>query len=141
MFCHLPKHEPVAFSRIMIVSKDEEMFVPVPVGIGRGEERRKQVDECLAAALTKLAPERNLPTVAVSLRDLLRPRVYDDRQGNIPGRQQVGQRPNVLQGSRDAAVNSERLIGITDVEARNGPADAGVISVDRPSPVAEKGLD
>ena len=69
----------------MIVSENEEVLVPVLVGISRGEESRKQVDERLAPALTEIAPERNLPAVTIALRDLLRPGIDHDGQGNIPG--------------------------------------------------------
>lgn len=141
MSCNLHEHEPVATRREMIVSENEEMFIPILVGISGGEEDRKQVYERLATPLTELAPQGNLPTVTIPLRKLLRPRVYDDRQGNIPSRQQFGQSPHVLQGSRDTTLNSKRLITTAGVEARNRPADAGVIGIDRPSPVAEKGLN
>src|SRR5258705_3747933 len=141
MSCDLHKHEPVASCREMIISENEEMFIPILVGISGGEEDRKQVYERLTTTLTELAPQGNLSTVTIPLRKLLRPRVDDDRQGNIPSRQQFGQSPHVLQGSRGTPLNSKRLITIADVEARNRPADAGVIGIDRPSPVAEKGLN
>src|SRR6266436_8155067 len=141
MFRKLPKHQPVAIDREMIISENVEMFVPILVGVSRGEENRIQIYECLATVRTEIAPERNLPAVAIALCDLLRPGVNHDRQGNFPRRQQVAQRPHVLQRSRDAAAHTKRLIAIADVEAGNRPTDAGVIGVDRPPPVAEKGLN
>src|SRR5260370_16019884 len=110
MSCKFMNNEPVAGCRVMIVTENVEMCVPVLVGVSGGEDDRKQVDECLAAAGAKIAPERDLPAVAIALRDLRRPGVNHDRQGDIAGCQQVAQRPHVLQGPGDAAFNAERLI-------------------------------
>src|ERR1700687_2640823 len=106
MTCDLAKHEPVAGRREMKVAQNKEMLIPFLVGIGGGEEGRKQVDKRLAPALTKLAPEGDLAAVAVALRDLLRPGVNDDGQGNIPGREQIVQRPHVLQRPCNPSVNA-----------------------------------
>src|SRR3981081_3201379 len=141
MSCKLPKHQPVTSGRKMIVSQNEKMFVPVPVGFGRGEEDRKQVDELLAPALTEFAPQRNLPAVTISLRKLLGPGIDHDRQGNISRRQQIGHSPHVVQGSRDAALNSKRLVVAGDVQARNYPAHPRRMRIEPPWPVADKGLN
>jgi hypothetical protein len=45
----------------MVVSENAEMLVPGLVGVGRGGEDRKQVDERLAPSPTELAPQRNRP--------------------------------------------------------------------------------
>src|ERR1700676_4043265 len=110
MSCNLLKHEAVTRRRKMIVAQNVEMFVPVLVGFGRGEEDRKQVDERLAAALTEFAPERHLPAVAISLRKLLSPGINHDRQGNISRRQQIGQRLHVLQRSCATTLHAKRLV-------------------------------
>ena len=72
-FRHLFEYHPVAGGGEMIVADNVETFVPVLVGSGCGEEGRVQVDECLAASLAEVAPQRNLPAVAIALRNLLRP--------------------------------------------------------------------
>ena len=49
MSCNLLKHEPVTRRRKMIVAQNVEMFLPVLVGFGRGEEdpeiTRQQEDQ------------------------------------------------------------------------------------------------
>src|SRR5665647_2257334 len=129
IFRNLLKHEAVTRRREMVVTQNEEVLIPILVCIGRGEEGGIQIDERLAPAGAKIAPQRNLPAVAVALRKLLRPGIHYDAQGNVSGFQQISQRPHVLQRSRDTRVYSERLIIMADIEARNGPADAGVVGI------------
>src|SRR6266481_4544808 len=108
-FWQLAEHEPVAFCRIMVLAENKEVFVRGPVGIGGGKEHREQIDEGLAAAGAELAPKRYLPAVAVALRQLLSPGIDHDGQRNLLRRQQVGERPHVLQRPRNAALDAERL--------------------------------
>jgi hypothetical protein len=69
------------------------MLIPFLIGIGGSKESRKKVHESLAPILTKLAPDIDLAAVDIGLRDLMRPMVNNDGQGNIPGRAQIVQRP------------------------------------------------
>src|SRR6266550_47298 len=87
----LLEQHPVSGGGKMIVAEDIKMLVPILVGICGGEIDRKQVDERLAAGRTKVSPQRDLPAVAVVLRDLLRPGVDHNGERNAAARQQVGQ--------------------------------------------------
>src|SRR5262249_46150951 len=72
-------HQGVAGRGEVIVADDVETLVPVPVGFARPEQCREQVDERLAMLLlAEPAPKRDLPAVAIALRDLLRPGIDDD---------------------------------------------------------------
>src|SRR5262249_38060445 len=104
-------HQGVAGRGEVIVADDVETLVPVPVGFARPEQCREQVDERLAMLLlAEPAPKRDLPAVAIALRDLLRPGIDDDRQRDISRSQQVGELAHVLQRALDAAIDAERLV-------------------------------
>src|ERR1700740_938106 len=78
----LLEHHAIAGDGKMIVAEDVQMFVPILVAIGCGKEHWKEIDECLAMGGTEILPQLDLSAVAIVLRDLLRPRIDHDGQGN-----------------------------------------------------------
>src|ERR1700751_74709 len=86
----LLEHHAVAGSREVVVAENIEVLVPVLVATGGGEIGREQIDKALAMAEKKIPPQRDLAAVAVVLRDLLRPGIDHDGQGNAAARQGIG---------------------------------------------------